>query len=110
MIRKVNEITQASSVGGHTEDGIDFMRSGAAIYDDRVHDYAWWFPNGKEAQEFIELAGTKLPEVELHGPYQPRVPSSEEHRDKIFVALVTPSTQKTAEKIDELIEEYYEGE
>ncbi|AMM45082.1 hypothetical protein SP15_274 [Bacillus phage SP-15] len=106
MIRKVDETTQSSDVGGHTETSMG-MSSGAVQYDDRVNDYAWWFPTGKEAQAFIELAGKKLPHVELYGPYQPRVPSIEDHRDKVFVALVTPSNEETAKKIDDLVDEFY---
>lgn len=105
MINKVVEITQANAVGGFTKGSISPEQ-----YDDRVHDFSWWFPNSTEAWEFMTLVNKEVPSIRLHGPYTPKVPSSEEHKDKVYVALVEPSDEETAEQVDTLVEKYYEAD
>lgn len=103
MIRKIDEITQTSSVGGHKEDSeVGIMSTGLAQLDDRRQKYVWWFDTGEEAQNFIETASMKFPEIELYGPYAQRVPLAPV-KNKSLVTLVVPATEETAESLDELV-------
>ncbi|WJZ23447.1 hypothetical protein LIS04_19 [Listeria phage LIS04] len=104
MIKRVQEVTQSSNVSGFKLDQEvgQQMTTGLARYEDRNQEFIWKFESGEDAQRFIEAVAMAHPEVELYGPYEPRIPNPEA-LGKFLVTLIVPATEAKAEELDKLI-------